>query len=315
MARSRSRSPLAFPAVLMLTLAVALLPRPWRQGWQPDLAQIVQIPFKPFTHAIVVATGWLRPEPSPLIAIPPEERDLAQALEDRDLARSLFHRERRRADELQEQLRQLQLLPPETRRVTTASVIAHITSRSASSPMGPVELRLRRGAAEPIPPNTVAVYAGVSGSSVHVLGRTVGEPSRTSCSLLPLGHPAAGGLRGLLVPADRPLDPGQMVFLQPAGGGAFSAQIDREIPVGRGDIVRLDDPGWSRAAQGLIVGRVMDVKVNDVEPLRHAITIRPAFHIDQVAYVTLLVERETAGDAGADGGERPRAAGGEGGRP
>jgi hypothetical protein len=89
-----------------------------------------------------------------------------------------------------------------------------------------------------------------------------------------------------------------------SGEGVFIADVERDRAF-VGDIVRLNDPGWSPVAQGMILGTIESVTPNDDEPLRRRIVVRPQYAISDVAVVTLIV----AGDA------EPDDAGGGEGRP
>jgi len=300
MPRSRARFQLAFPLTLIVTLAVALLPAPWRLSWQADLAGIVQVFLMPFSHAGNALGGWLRPAPSAVDDLPAGELDLQRILEDRDLARAEYHRQRQRVAELEEQLRQLQQVPPETLRMASSSVIAHIAARHPLSPLGVVELKLLRGAVGEIGPNTIAVYAGV-----HLLGRVVGEPSGSTCSLLPIANPDTGAIRGRVFPRDDPLGAGTLTLLEPTGAGAFTAEVDREAVLHEGDVLRLDDRRWPATAQGMVLGEIESLHINDQEPLRETIIVRPVYQVQHVASVTLIIERPAGGDESAGGEDQP----------
>jgi hypothetical protein len=290
MLRPRARLQFALPFTLVVTLALALLPAGWRLPWQGDLGRIVHVFLMPFSHAGNALGGWLRPAPSARDALADPEGDLEQLLEqmieDRDRARAEHHRQRQRVEELEEQLRQLQQIPPETLRTASSSVIAHVAARHPVSVLGVVELKLPRGAAGEIGPNTIAVYAGV-----HLLGRVVGEPAGATCSLLPIASRDAGSIRGRFFPRDDPLGPGTLTLVEPTGRGTFIADVDRESILHEGDVLRLDDRRWPPTAQGMVLGEVVSVQANDEEPLRETITIQPVYQVQQVASVTLIIER------------------------
>jgi hypothetical protein len=48
----------------------------------------------------------------------------------------------------------------------------------------------------------------------------------------------------------------------------------------------------------MILGRVMSVEPKDLQPLLNQITVRPRFHPQRVASVTLKIERLAAGEEG-----------------
>jgi len=301
MLRPRARFPFAFPLTLVVTLALALLPASWRLPWQGDLSRIVHVFLMPFSHAGNALGGWLRPAPTAGDALTPPEGDLEelleQVIEDRDRARAEYHRQRQRVQELEEQLRQLQQIPPETLRTASSSVIAHIAVRHPGSPLGVVELKLQHDVAGEIGPNTIAVYAGV-----HLLGRVVGEPTGAACSLLPLASPQTGSIRGRIFPRDDPLGEGTLTLVDPTGRGTFRADVDGASVLHEGDVLRLDDRRWPATAQGMVIGEVVSVRPNDEEPLRETIIIRPVYQVQQVASVTLIMNRP-AGAGDSDGEE------------
>jgi len=284
MARSSRRLQLAFPITIVVTLAVVFLPADWRLPWQRDLAQIVQFPFRPFYDLGNILAARLRPAPSLLDTVSPDHRDLATMIEERDRAQRRFVAEHQHLLELQDQLLQLQQIPPETLRAVRHPIVARITRRSPDTSLGLVELKLPSQLAAAVWPDTTAVYAGV-----HLLGRTVQQPSGNSCLMLPVVNRASGFIRARVFPKDRPLADGRLIQVHPTGTGAFLADVERDV-VFVGDRVRLDDPAWPRSAQAMVLGDVQSVDVNDAEPLRNTITVRPLFHVSQVATVTLLVE-------------------------
>jgi hypothetical protein len=295
MARPQQRSQLALPIVLVLTGAVALLPARWRLGWTTDFAEVVRFPLRPFTDAGNALAGWLRPAPAVSDLVPDDPGLVDRLVEEREIAEALYQRERLRTLELEEQIRQLELIPSETLRYASARLIAHITRRRPDSSLGVVELRLERSAAQAVQPNTVAVYGGV-----HVLGRTVGESSGGVCLLQPLGNRASGYIRVRVFPRDEPgapIERAVLAQLEPTGRGGLVGAINQDAAVEVGDVVRLDDPGWPPTAQMLVVGVVESVEPDEREPLRNLLRVRPRFEPARVAYVTLIVEQPAPGDA------------------
>ena len=95
--------------------------------------------------------------------------------------------------------------------------------------------------------------------------------------------------------------PGELTQLIPTGSGTFTAQVDRSVDIGEGDLVRLDDPSWPPTAQMMVLGEIVSVQVNDMEPLRNTILVKPAYQVHQVAYVTLIVAESAAALAGEEG--------------
>ncbi|MBT8485345.1 MAG: hypothetical protein HKO59_11410 [Phycisphaerales bacterium] len=294
-----SRTQLALPVTLLLTLAVALLPVGWRYGWQRELSELVRFPLTPFTHAGNLLASWLRPVPSEGEGMPIEIRErLEQLAEETNRAIALYQNERNRSLELEEQLRQLQMIPAHTLQVATGSAVAHVTARHPDSATGVVRLKLARGHDRDIPVGTIAVYGGA-----HVLGRVAGEPTRSEVDLLPIVHTESGLVQGRVLPGATPMTPiddGVLVQLAPTGRGTLTADIDRAIVVQEGDVVRLQDRSWPATAQGLLVGTVRSITVDEAEPLRYTLEIAPTYQVQQVAYATLVIE--AIEDRGGSGG-------------
>jgi len=285
MYRSTGRAQLAFPLALVVTLAVALLPAGWRLPWQRDLAEIVQFPMRPFYDAGTMAAGRLRPAPSPASTIGPDQRDVNRLIEERDRAERRSVAEHQRVLELQAQLEQLQQIPRQAFQAVRHPVVARITRRHPDSALGVVELKLPRSMPGVVLPNTPAVYAGV-----HLVGRVVEGGPPGTCLLLPVVSRETDYIRARVFAKEKPLTGGRMIQVSPTGTGVFTAEVERgEAFVG--DRVRLDDPKWTQAAQGMVLGDIEAVDVDDAEPLRHKVIIRPVYQVSQVASVTLLIEQ------------------------
>jgi len=297
---NRSHSQLAWPLTLLVTGLVAALPAHWRLGWSTDIAEKVGLVFTPFTDAGTSLGAWLRPPPSRVDGLPGGSADIEKILENAEMAMQLYHEQRQRLFELEKELRQYKLLPEDVRRNAAATIRAYVTSRNPASPLGIVELRLERGGAAAVGPGTIAVY-----SSVDLLGRIVGDPRGSTCSLRPIVHPDTGHVLASIIPQDQPLGDMKnvpLIQLHPTGTGRLAGELDRTVVVNAGDIVRLNDPHtWPRTAQMMVVGVVSSVEVNDREPLLNTITVKPRFQVRQVATLTLIVEQAFAGgDLAAD---------------
>ena len=299
MSRSLTASQKILPIVLVASLAIALLPRPWLR-WTGDVAAIAKLPLTPFADAGNLLAGWLRPVPAPVAdgADPQEVRALTENI---DLLRQRLQAAEQRADELDEQLRQLQQIPEDTFAVTQRRVIARITSRSPAAGLAVVDLR--KGERDGVEPNTVAVYAGV-----HLLGRTGEDVSTFRSTLIPLASRATGLVRAVVGAPAPELDPTarqEVVHLEPAGDGTFVADIDRSRVVLEGDVVRLEDNAWPRTAQQMVIGHVTVISDKDQQPLRRRITVEPLYQVHEVAEVILLIEdggRAAAEALAAEGG-------------
>lgn len=304
---------LLFPIVLVVTAAVGFLPAPWRLGWQSDLAHIVWVPLRPFSHGGVMLGSWLRPAPSPSAGLAADRETLDGLVAERDAALRQVLAARQEIRRLEEQISELQQIPPTAREVARVVRLAQVTRRTPGRPRDPVELAVGRGTddARTVPIGAVAVHAGV-----HLLGRTradgSGDVARGSVLLVPLTSEDTGYIIAHLYvgsverePARQiadfvlPADP-VLVQLAPTGTGAFEADVDREVPFRVGDEIRLADERWPVAAQQLLVGRVIDSRVKDSEPLRKVLTIEPQVTIADVSRVLLLADDLGSAVAGRD---------------
>ncbi|MFK7960645.1 MAG: hypothetical protein AB8G96_08960 [Phycisphaerales bacterium] len=314
---------LLLPIVLVITAAIGFLPAPWRLGWQSDLAHIVWVPLRPFSHGGVWVASWLRPSPSPSAGMSADRLTLDGLVAERDAAMRQVLAARQEIRRLEEQISELQQIPTSARDVARVVRLAQVTRRTPGRPRGPVELAVGRGTddAGAVPEGAVAVHAGV-----HLLGRIradgSGTVARGSVMLVPLASEDTGYIIAHLYvgSAERadeqqiadfvlPPDPA-LVQLAPTGTGAFEADVDRELPFRVGDEVRLADERWPVAAQQLLVGRIIDSRVKDSEPLRKVVTIEPMVTIGDVSRVLLLADDLGSALAASDDAAAPQVPGG-----
>ena len=307
MSRLRDRSGPTFGVVLVLTIAVAFLPAPFRLGWQSELARVVLLPVRPFSHAGNAAATIVMPDPESEAGVPPALRDRIVALEqERDAAYRNYLEERAKRERLEEQLRAVRALPLDVREAITSVRLAGVSRRNPLSPDAPVELVVA-GRGGRVPAGTVAVHGGV-----HLLGRVVegATDGPGICTLLPLLSKATGYVRGLVVPGGD-YELAEPVHLSLGASGLLVGDVDAKGIFETGAEVRLDDPGWPPFAQMMVLGRVESRRTKDAEPLRDVIEVRPQFRVRDLAMVTLLVE---GGSDDVEGDLRTTAADAAGGR-
>ncbi|MHC5024436.1 MAG: MreC domain-containing protein [Planctomycetota bacterium] len=289
-----SAVPVRLLVTLLVTLAFSLLPTGWLR-WTVDVAAVVRLPITPLSDLGTSLAAWLRPHADPALALAADADQRRLLVENAAEFERLYLDAEQRIRALQEQIRQLQQIPPETLRVARRPVLARITARTPQSSHGPVELR--RGSREGVQRGTVAVYGGV-----HLLGRVSGDVSLVRSVLLPLTNTATNFVRAQVSLSEQPpelrLD-GPVVQLQPVGDGTLVGDVDRQAVIAEDDVVRLVDPAWPRTAQQMIIGRIVSITVKDAEPLRNTIVVRPVYQVHEVAEVTLLIEDEPGG--GEDG--------------
>ena len=300
-----------FPLVIVTTTAIAFLPMPYRFGWTRGIARVVQIPLRPFMHLGNVAAGWI--EPAPTVAkqtgLTSDDETLAMLVRERNDARHELAAAELKIRRMQREIEALQLIPPDVRQRGEVVAIAQFTRRSMNSPRGTVELTVSRGESRLIPVNCVAVYEGV-----YLIGRTVEHDDGLGTSvLLPLINKATGYIRTRVQPATErtrvdasgmteSIGLTEIVAIEPVGDGTFTGVVDRRENVREGDFVLLDDSRWPQSAQALIVGRIEDVVVDDDEPLRDRLTVRPEFQVNQLSEATLVADPIEVGTTNGGGG-------------
>ena len=125
--------------------------------------------------------------------------------------------------------------------------------------------------------------------------------ARLSCRLIPITDRSIGLVEAIIIPADDPVAQVQTaprLQLSPDGKGALVGDLERDMVVTPGDVVRLADSTWPDGAQGMIVGFVESVEPKDLQPLLSSVTVRPRYHPQRLASVTLKIERRAGGTGG-----------------
>ncbi len=277
----------AVPIVVALTLVLALLPASWL-GWTADLADLVRIPVMPLAHVGTRLSGWVRPpmEPGDL---PGEETERsAVAIAERDEYRQLYNQQRLRADELADQLRTLQGLPPTALRNPMPPLVLpmDITGINPSDPSSHVELKLMREARGRVVEGDLAVVGH------DIVGR-IARIGAIRVELRPIPNSETGLVRGAVMAAfpgaNREPIP---VLLKGDGRGALHGEVDARSGVVVGDLVVLDEPSWPAVGRGLVLGRVMAAAPMDEAPLRRALRVVPQRRARDQAWVIVLATGE-----------------------
>jgi cell shape-determining protein MreC len=290
MARGFITSQRAFPVVLALTLAAALLPARWL-GWTRLPAEIVRLLIGPFGDYANQASAVIRPTPSiPIDFDGTQEQYIEHLRRERDEFERLFVAEQDKAQRLLEELEAIEKVPRDVIRAPLRPVTANIAVRPPGQPLGAVGLN--RGSDHGVSPGTVAVYDGV-----NLVGRVTDDVSAVQSALLPLASPTTPPFLAVIQARDRDSDfverTNRTVQVFPKGDGDFLTDVDRSMVVNEGDIVRLmDSASWPDTAQAMVVGVVSSVKPKDAEPLRNTILIRPRFQVAQIAKVVLKIEED-----------------------
>ncbi len=281
MSRFVPRSQRALPIAVGVTAVCALLPAGWLP-WTAVLAEIVSVPVQPLGDVAGRISGWLRPVPGDA----GESQALRQRDEEMETTRALLHAARLRIEALLEEIEALQ----EARRfhpgIEMTPLYARVTGKPPDRSSGPV--RINAGRRHGVNPGAVAVYRGG-----HLVGRVAENVSRLSSRVVPITDPSMGLVEAMILPAGDPvadLETAPRIQLVADSTGRLTGDLDREIEVRPGDIVRLADPAWPRSAQGLIIGTVESIEPNDLQPLRASITVRPRYQPQGLSNLTLIVE-------------------------
>ena len=296
MSRNGKGNNLALPITLLVLFALGLLPTRWL-GFASDLSAIVNLPVAPLAQVGNAVQEIVRP-PTEIAADWPEAvREKARLLEEeRNRWERMYRVKEEEVAALQEQIRQLQMVPIDTIRVPIRPLQASVTMRDPSDLHGPV--RLHASERQGLVANTAAVYGGV-----YLLGR-VTEVDQFSATLLPLTNAANDGINARIFSQSR-LDESTSasrsprVRLSAQRNGLLIGDISREVDAGPGDIVALSDSSWPEAAQFMRIGSILEVREKEENPLRRVIVVKPTYAVGDVSSVTLLVEDRSGGTEGA----------------
>lgn len=271
--RARSQHLRAKVLTLGTLVALSMLPPAWLAPWSGDVATIVSFPLWPLERAFGWIRSSVRPAPGPRDSEAAIDERLEELTVDREHYRALWFAERVRSAELEERLLAIEKVRRADRsaaRPVSASIVAH----------------------PPVPGSGLfAVDAGAE-SGVHagdpvvtdgdrLVGRITGDPSEHRAFMAPLTHASIGLIDALVEPAPRadakPNETTVFVRIQlaPAKGDRFTGEVAVGSGVRVGDVVRLEDPAWPRAAQGLRIGIVRSLTPLERNPLRLAVDVEP----------------------------------------
>jgi cell shape-determining protein MreC len=293
-----ARSALTICAGLAALLAV--LPTRW-SWWTSDLSAPVHFAALPVSWVVTKAVRAARPAMAHDANSPTVERlrlDLAE-LTTRNLRLAAEN------DQLAQQVRQLQsglqLAGNQEVPRLIAPVFASQAGGSTLLMVRTAGLRGVDGQSTVVTPGSIAVHAGV-----NLVGQVIGVRGVVA-DIRPISDPAAGVLRATLFPleTDPAADQSSIALAAqlapipgPGGRGRLRGPVyvlklpdgQTEPTITPGMQVRLTDPSWPRAAQMLVVGVVDSVEIADNG--RPIIIVRPAFDVQRLEEVTILVTSE-----------------------
>jgi hypothetical protein len=275
---------LALAAVALLALA----PSAWTQwlGAFSDIARLLAAPAQwPFSAIVSV----LRPT-APVLD--PADPAVAQLRAEIDAWKARSYQQQAEIDRLNSLIADLQrgltVAPDLPVKQLAASVIG--PGANLSSTLLTIKAGTSGGV---VSGSTIAVVSGV-----QLLGRVVDASSR-SCEVIPITDRSSPVLLAQIIVQEP--DFALLCNLRPVGDGTLSGPV--EFPSGSaeppevrtGMTVRLRDDTWPRHAQGLVVGEVVRVGVNDNQ--RRVVTVRPLVRLERVSEVVLRI----LGDSGSEG--------------
>lgn len=272
----------AFLVAVAISGAACLLPARFLQPWTADVAGLVWLPLRPGEYLLTSLRHFLRPDGQTAAG-----GDLQLLTEERDRFRAMWHAERLRAEELEQRLAQLDRTGEMDRGGSQVDPMLVLVVGTGAGPGGRF-LTLSAGSMQGVTTGDPAVVGGD-----QLVGRVMGDPSAATCWMAPLTDSAIGRLDVYVAPADRPeAAPSESVRaqLRPDGRGLLVGELDVSGRVGEGDVVRLDDRQWKRAAQGMRVGVVRTVRRADRNPLRSVIEVEPGLDLSRLRQVTLKLE-------------------------
>ncbi|MBM4113960.1 MAG: rod shape-determining protein MreC [Phycisphaerae bacterium] len=266
----------------LLLVGLSLMPPSWLVPWSADVAAIAWFPLRPLEKALATVRLLLR---RPVEADPALDERSARLTEERDRFRGLWYAEQLHSRELRERLEAIEGVQRSAR-----SIARPVAARVLSRPPGP-ESRM------------FVIDAGsdlgvASGDPVVVrgdllVGRVTGSPSAGRSSVAQLGNKAMSRIDALVVPAGRDeSSAGALVPIQlaPNSDGVLSGEVTAGSGVSQGDEVRLADPSWTPASQGLRIGRIRSLKPLERNPLRLTAEVEFEFEPSRVGIVVVLCE-------------------------
>ena len=261
----RLRTPLA-PAIVIALLALA--PASWL-GWTNEVSAVVWLPLRPVAHLGSAAASWLRPS-----AAERHAGDAPKLAAERDELLALVQRVRIELERAEAEIEALEGVPrpaSETARPLAGRVVA-------IDPDGTIVLGV--GRRHGVTPGDPVVATGG-----RLVGRVADPVDRTSCVVVSASSPAAAAIRARL--GGDPRSTGTVLALLEGDAGGWRGEVDAGR-IALGDEVRLDDPGWPTAAQGLLLGRIARVRGVPERPLRASIEVAPAWSAGDEGVVVVL---------------------------
>ena len=263
--------------VMALTLGV-FLPTPWIAPLTADLSAVLWVPLSPLSHGASAIRVWLR-------SGEPQRAPSDSALEsDRDHFRGLWHAERLRVQELERRLAQYQAVAEADHsgsalKVVAADVLARTTTQ------GGVALKVNVGRRQGVAAGDVVIVGGDA-----VAGRVAPDVGELFCFVTSIAAKGTPRVDALLTPAseERARSPRTIpIQLVPDGTGFLVGDIELGSSAAPNDFLRIADLSWPRGAQGMRVGRVVEIRRKEAQPLRGEVVVAPVVDAATIAEVVI----------------------------
>lgn len=272
--------------LLIIGLALlAMLPPAWLAPWSADVAAIVLAPLRPVEWSLGRLRAAVRPAS---VADAFVEERLRELTDEREHYRGLWFAERLRTGDLEQRLEAVESVR-RLDRSGTRPISATVISQSAGSGSRMLVVDAGRDA---------GVQAGdpVVTRGDRLMGRIADEPSQGHALLVPVNHPMIGRIDAVVEPgsAIEGHSDGDAAFvpiqLTPLVTGGFVGEMAAGGKVVVGDVVRLSDPTWKRAAQGMRLGTVRSIRPFDQNPLRLRLEVESAIEVERASNVVIKCE-------------------------
>ncbi len=271
---SSPRGPLI--AAILAALILSFLPQR-ALSWLNGPSRLVRYLLYPVSDPVRAIAARLRPAAPRL-----DDAQTAHLKDEIEKFKELYYKALAIIDDKQrliESLQQGAAIAEGPIRPLNASVIA-----ISSSGVGGV-IQVRAGSKIGVERSTIA-----STSGVQLVGR-VSEVGPRTCSVTLMTDKASGPIDGVILGEEgarlaqiRNLSPqrGQRLL---AGQVLYTSPPSPDPKVG--DVVRVDDKSWPRAAQRLVIGQVVDVQKGVAG--RILVTVKPTVELERLGEVMLLM--------------------------
>lgn len=265
-----------FAVAVLIVSGLAVSPSRITGGVLRDASSIFTALLNPPAHLLQLAQEWLRPPTHADAGVDP----LVVAVQrERDTYRSQLFAAQEAIQELEAKVEQLGAIrradPTGEWRLVDAAVGV------ATPTVGKGMVQLLAGTALGIAAGDVAIVRGDL-----IAGRVAASPSSWTCTLVPMGNPGLGRIDGAIV-LDEAKGKHFAVQLQATANGLLECDVPLDATIPADAVVRLRDAAWPKGAQGMVLGRVRDVRRKDQQPLRGRAVVAPAVDTSRLAEVTL----------------------------